>query len=163
MQEVPMRSRYTLALLAMLLAPSTALAAQGFSTTLSGASEVPANLSPASGTASVVLNNAQTQLAYTINYTGLTAGVTASHIHKAPIGVNGGVLFPFTPPLATTSGTFSGTIVVTAANVADLIAGLYYVNIHTTNFPGGEIRGQLAGDVTPSQRGTWGRIKALYH
>jgi hypothetical protein len=158
-----MRSRYTLVLLALLLVPSRAYSAQGFSATLSGAAEVPANASPGSGTAVVVLNNLQTSMSYTVNYTGLVAGVTASHIHKAAIGVNGSVIFPFTPPLGTTSGSFSGVIAVTPANVADLLAGLYYVNIHTGTYPGGELRGQLAGDATPSQRGTWGRIKALYH
>ena len=158
-----MRSRYTLSLLALLLVPSSAHSAQGFSATLSGAAEVPPNASTGSGTAVVVLNNAQTQFSYTVTYTGLVAGVTASHIHKAPIGVNGSVIFGFSPPLGTTSGTFSGTVNPTAAQVADLLAGLYYVNIHSTTYPGGEIRGQLAGDVTPSQRGTWGRIKALYH
>jgi len=158
-----MRHRYSLALLALLLVPSIAFSATGFSTVLSGAAEVPANGSPGSGTAVVVLNDAQTSFSYTVTYTGLVAGVTASHIHKAAVGVNGGVLFPFTPPLGTTSGTFSGTVVVTAANVADLLAGLYYVNIHTGTYPGGELRGQLTGDATPAQRGTWGRIKALYH
>ena len=158
-----MRSRYTLALLAMLLAPSTALSATGFSANLTGAAEVPANGSGGSGTAVVVLNDAQTQFTYSVTYTGLSAGVTASHIHKAPIGVNGSVIFGFAPPLGTTSGAFNGVVNPTAAQVADLFAGLYYVNIHTTAFPGGEIRGQLAGDATPSQRGTWGRIKALYH
>ena len=158
-----MRSRYMLALAALLLVPSAAYSATGFSTTLSGASEVPPNASTGSGTAVVILNDAQTQLSYTVNYTGLVAGVTASHIHKAAIGVNGSVIFGFTPPLGTTSGSFGGVIAVTPANVADLVGGLYYVNIHSTTYPGGELRGQLAGDATPSQRGTWGRIKALYH
>ena len=158
-----MRTRYTLALAALLLVPSTAFSATGFSTTLSGGQEVPANLSTGTGTATVVLNNAQTSFSYSVTYSGLIGYVTASHIHKAAIGVNGAVIFPFAPPLGTLDGTFSGTAAITAAQVADLLAGLYYVNIHTDYYPGGEIRGQLAGDVTPSQRGTWGRIKALYH
>ena len=158
-----MRSRYTLALLALLLVPSASLAAQGFSANLSGLQEVPVNASTATGNAAVVLNDAGNQLTYTVNYSGLLGTLTASHIHKAPIGVNGGVLFGFAPPIGTQSGSFGGVIAVTPANVADLIAGLYYVNIHSNLWPGGEIRGQLAGDVTPSARGTWGRLKALYH
>ena len=158
-----MRSRYTLALLALLLVPSSAYSAQGFSATLSGAAEVPAVATSGSGTAVVVLNNTQTQFTYSVTYTGLSSGVTASHIHRAAVGVNGGVIFGFAPPLGTTSGSFNGVVNPTAAQVADLLAGLYYVNIHTTNFPGGEIRGQLNGDATPAQRGTWGRIKATYH
>jgi hypothetical protein len=158
-----MRSRYALPLLALLLVPSSAYSASGFSATLSGAAEVPPNASTGSGTAVVVLNDAQTSMTYAVNFSGLVAGLTASHIHKAPIGVNGSVIFGFAPPIGATSGSFGGVIAVTPANVADLLAGLYYVNIHSTTYPGGELRGQLAGDVTPSQRGTWGRLKALYH
>ena len=157
-----MRSRYALALLGLLLVPSLAFGATGFSTTLSGLQEVPPNASNGAGTAVVVLNNAQTQFTYSVTFTGLTGNTTASHIHKAAIGVNGGVIFGFSPPLGVTSGAFNGVVNPTAAQVADLFAGLYYVNIHSNVFPGGEIRGQLAGDVTPAQRGTWGRIKSFY-
>jgi hypothetical protein len=157
-----MRRRYAFFLLAALLAAPVAQAATGYSTILSGANEVPANPTTATGFATVVLDNAGTTLSYTVSYSGLVAPLTASHIHKAAAGVNGGVLFGFAPPVGTTSGTFSGTITVTAANVADLNAGLYYVNIHSTAYPGGELRGQLHGDATPNARGTWGRIKALF-
>ena len=61
-----------------------------------------------------------------------------------------------------TSGAFNGVVNPTPAQVADLFAGLYYVNIHSNVFPGGEIRGQLAADATPASRGTWGRIKSFY-
>ena len=160
-----MRIRYALALMAMLALVPNAIASTGYSTVLSGANEVPAVASAGTGTATVILNNAGNQLSYTITYSGLVltgSGVTASHIHKAAAGTNGPVLFPFTPPLGTRSGTFSGTIAVTAANVADLNAGLYYVNIHSSSFPGGELRGQLGADVTPVGSTTWGRIKSLY-
>lgn len=157
-----MRSRYLLTLLALLLVPSSAYSAQGFSATLSGAAEVPVVATTGSGTAVVILNNAQTQFTYSVTYTGLSAGVTASHIHRAAVGVNGPVTFGFSPPLATTSGSFNGVVNPTPAQVADLFAGLYYVNIHTSNFPGGELRGQLNGDATPASRGTWGRIKSFY-
>ena len=157
-----MRSRYTLAVVALLLVPSTALSATGFSTVLSGAAEVPANASTGSGTAVVVLNDAQTQFSYSVTYTGLVGTLTASHIHRAPVGVNGGVIFGFAPPVGTQSGNFAGVANPTPAQVADLLAGLYYVNIHSTTWPGGELRGQLVGDATPAQRGTWGRIKSFY-
>lgn len=157
-----MRRRYALLLLAALLAAPVAQAATGYSTLLSGTNEVPPNASPATGFATVVLNNAGNQLAYTVTYSGLVGTLTASHIHKAAAGVNGGVLFGFAPPIGTTSGSFSGTIAVTAANVADLNAGLYYVNIHSSVYGGGELRGQLAGDPTANRTNTWGRIKSLF-
>jgi hypothetical protein len=157
-----MRRRYAFILLASLLAAPVAQAATGYSTILSGTNEVPTNPTPATGNAVVVLNNAGTQLAYTVTYSGLVGTLTASHIHKAAAGVNGGVVFGFTPPVGTTSGTFSGTITVTPANVADLNAGLYYVNVHSSVYPGGELRGQLHGDPTATPVGTWGRIKALF-
>ena len=157
-----MRSRYALALLGLLLVPSQSFSATGFSTTLSGLQEVPANASNGTGTAVVVLNDAQTQFTYSVTFSGLTGNTTASHIHKAAIGVNGGVIFGFSPPLGVTAGAFNGIVNPTPAQVADLFAGLYYVNIHSDFWPGGEIRGQLSADVTPAQRGTWGRIKSMY-
>lgn len=158
-----MRSRYALLLAAFLVAPMPALADTGFSTILSGAAEVPPNASPGTGFASLTLNNAQTQLTYSITYSGLAGTVTASHIHQAAVGANGGVIFGFSPPIGTTSGAFGGVIAVSPAQVATLFAGLYYVNLHTSAFPGGELRGQINMDVTPTSKGTWGRIKSLYN
>lgn len=157
-----MKTRYALALAALLATASVAVAATGFQGTLSGAQEVPANASPGTGTATVILNDAGTQIAYTVSYSGLIGTVTASHIHKAPIGVNGGVIIGFTPPVGTQSGSFNGVAAVTPAQVADLMAGLWYVNLHTTTYPGGELRAQLEGAPTPAGKSTWGRIKTLY-
>ena len=157
-----MRSRYALALLGLLLVPSLAFSATGFSTVLSGLQEVPSNASTGAATAVVVLNDAQTQFSYSVTFSGLVGTLTASHIHKAAVGVNGGVIFGFSPPIGAQSGTYGGVVNPTPAQVADLVAGLYYVNIHSTVWPGGELRGQLVGDATPAQRGTWGRIKSMY-
>ena len=157
-----MRSRYTLALAAILLVPTTAFSATGFSTILSGGQEVPPNASTGTATATVVLNNSQTQFTYSVTFSGLVGYLTASHIHKAPIGLNGGVIFGFAPPIGSQSGNYGGVVNPTPAQVADLLAGLYYVNIHSDVWPGGELRGQLNGDVTPAQRNTWGRIKSMY-
>lgn len=71
-------------------------------------------------------------------YTGLTP--TAGHIHKAAVRVNGDIVFPFviTPsPITLQSG------MLTQAQIDDLFNGMMYVNLHTTAYPGGEIRGQL--------------------
>ena len=83
--------------------------------------------------------------------TGFPAGgITGSHIHMAPSGVNGPVVFAIGPFNNRTPQDFSPT----AAQVADLTAGNYYVNYHSAAFPGGEIRGQLRKSATAGDAGT---------
>ena len=110
-----------------------------FLATINGASEVPANASTATGTATAVFNKDTKILTLTVNFSGVTA--TNAHIHKEVVGVSGGVVFPipspFTSPLSLT------TIALTTTQEADLNANLYYVNLHSAAFPAGEIRGQL--------------------
>lgn len=78
---------------------------------------------------------------YTINYKGLSGPPTMAHIHgPAEPGSNAGVVVPLTIANAT---QLAGTVTLTEAQVADLYAGRYYVNIHTDANKGGEIRGQL--------------------
>lgn len=74
-----------------------------------------------------------------VNFSGITA--TASHIHKAAVGVPGSVIFGFTPPI--TSPINYTSVALDSTQQADLNANLYYVNIHSAAFPAGEIRGQL--------------------
>ena len=109
-----------------------------FAATLNGASEVPANPSTASGSATANYNTDTKILTVITTYSGVTA--VAGHIHKGAIGVAGGVIFPFTN---LTSPINLTTPPLDAAQEADLMANLYYVNIHSAAFPGGEIRGQL--------------------
>ena len=130
----------------VLSAGPAAATAQTFTVTLSGLQEVPANASTATGLASVVLNAAETTITVNVSWTGLTGGnATAGHIHgPAAPGVNAPVIFPFAGvPAATTGSIPSQPFAITAPQVADLKAGLYYVNIHNATFPGGEIRAQL--------------------
>ncbi len=110
-----------------------------FLATINGASEVPANASTATGTATATFNKDTKILTLNVNYTGLT--VTNAHIHKAAVGVSGGVIFPIAGPYA--SPLSLTTVALDATQEADLNANLYYVNLHTAANPGGEIRGQL--------------------
>ena len=76
-------------------------------------------------------------------YSGLTSAAGASHIHgPADTTHAAGVLVPLNTPTGT-SGTISGTATLTADQLADLLTGQTYINIHTANNPGGEIRGQI--------------------
>ncbi|HEV7347543.1 CHRD domain-containing protein [Telluribacter sp.] len=108
-------------------------------TNLTGTSEVPSNNSTATGKAEGTFNNDTKELKLTVTYQGVTP--TGWHIHKAAAGTNGGVLFDFG---TTFSSPFMFSKVLTLEQEADLKAGMYYVNIHSATFKGGEIRGQLS-------------------
>ncbi|HXG84347.1 MAG TPA: CHRD domain-containing protein, partial [Pyrinomonadaceae bacterium] len=118
-----------------------------FTGTLNAAQEIPTNNSAAVGFGRVTLNDAETQITFSLTFSGLSSNQTASHIHNpGPPGVNAPVLFNI-GSTGMTSGTFRGlTQPVTAAQVADLKAGKMYFNVHSTTFPGGEIRGQILVD-----------------
>ena len=144
-----------------------------FTTTLTGANEVPASGSPGIGSAVVTLNG--DMLTVSVNFSGLVSNTIASHIHCcAPLGTNAMVATttPTFPgfPLGVTSGSYTQTFDLTLASSynpafiaahggtvtqaeADFIAGLLggqtYFNIHTNLFPGGEIRGQLQAVPEP--------------
>ena len=109
-----------------------------YKTTLSGANEVPANTSLAKGNATLIYNKGNKTFTIETSYSGLRP--VAGHIHKAAAGTNGPVIFPF-PDVAATPIKTSGSL--TAAQLLALDKDSMYVNIHTTDFPGGEIRGQL--------------------
>ncbi len=135
------------ALMIMLFLVSGADAATYFTGTLTQAQEVPATGSAATGFGRVTLNDAETQITFSMTFSGLSSNQTASHIHgAAPPGANAPVLFNI-GSAGMTSGTFTAlTAAVTPAQVADLKAGLWYFNVHSTNFPNGEIRGQITLD-----------------
>lgn len=106
---------------------------------LSAANEVPPNTSGGTGTAKVDLDG--NVLKWTVTYSGTTGPVTAGHFHgPAMAGANAGVVIPFSGSMAS---PITGTAALTAAQVADLKAGLWYVNLHTAAHPGGELRGQV--------------------
>lgn len=114
---------------------------------LSPSQEVPANNSTASGTADVTYNKESHMLAYKVNWSGLTGAATMAHIHgTAPKGVNAGVKKDLSPVLAKSmSGSFSDSVMIDGSAIKEdsLLSGMYYFNIHTAKYPGGEIRGQI--------------------
>jgi CHRD domain len=129
----------------MMAGAAIAGADQGFSGNLSATQEVPPNGSVGTGRGFVILDAAESQITVLMNFTALTANASAGHIHgPAPVGVNGPIIFNLNPPPVMAGAITPQTFAVTAQQVADLKAGLWYFNIHTATFPGGEIRGQIA-------------------
>jgi hypothetical protein len=112
-----------------------------YSAALSGSNETPANASTATGGGTFFLSpstlTTTLKLAHVITYS-TTLTPTMAHFHKAQPGVAGPIAIPL--PL---SRPISGTLTLTQAQAADLIQGLYYVNIHSATFTQGEIRGQI--------------------
>jgi hypothetical protein len=133
--------------------PTPVLPELKVSTTLSGANEVPANPSTATGTVDGVLDQESRILSLNIMYSDSAAADSSSadsvfiptgwHIHKAPADSTGSVVIDFGTDFKT---PFAFQDTLTEAQVADLKAGLYYVNIHTAKYPNGEIRGQLKAE-----------------
>ena len=128
--------------LAVFLVWSAAQAEQiNFKADLNSASEVPPVTGAGKGTAALSLDTATKMLTWTVTYSGLSGPATAGHIHgPAASGANAGVLVPFSGALAS---PIKGSATLTDAQVSDLEAGKWYVNIHTAANKGGEIRGQL--------------------
>ena len=111
-----------------------------FGATLSGAAEVPPNSSTGSGKIEASLNQETRLLSWKLSYSGLTGPATAAHFHgPAMPGANAGVALPFPGAANPTEGSAT----LTPAQVADLVAGKWYANVHTAANPGGEIRGQV--------------------
>lgn len=140
-------------------------AATLFSANLTSSQQVPPNSSTATGFGTVLLNDAQNMIAVNFTYTGLTTQVTVGHIHgPAPLGVNAPVLFDFTSalPPASTSGTIAEQMFsINPTQVNNLRGGLLYFNLHSTTFPGGEIRGQIAAVPESQPLSLFGIVLAM--
>jgi hypothetical protein len=132
-----------LALLAL-----TSIAATGgrpFTTTLTGAAEVPGPGDPdGSGTAWLRLNPGQERVCFDISVSGIVLPATGAHIHVGTADVAGPVVVGLTPP--DESGASSGCVSADRELIIDIIQNPeeYYVNVHSTEFPAGAVRGQLS-------------------
>jgi PEP-CTERM putative exosortase interaction domain len=148
------RSAFAVALLAgALFLPAPAQAAlHFFSATLSGAEEVPPHDTPATGFGTVVLDDVALTITVDLSFADLTTPSVAAHIHEAPFGVNGPIEFPL--DLGAALGQTSGTILTQVfpllegqEDVEEFLNAGYYFNVHSEQFPGGEIRGQVLQQV----------------
>lgn len=120
-----------------------------FNFVVSGVQAALADETEASGQCTAVLNESESELAVSCNHT--VQDTTAAHIHNAPAGSNGGVLLPFSSPLS----PIIEVLQVTAADVDLLMARGLYVNVHSTLFPAGEIRGQMNRTPDGTYAGTY--------
>jgi hypothetical protein len=109
---------------------------------LSTSQEVPPVSGSGNGKADFTLDPASKQLSWNVTYDGLSGPATAAHIHgPAAPGANAGVVVNLAPNGV--SNPLKGSTTLTDAQVADLTSGKDYVNVHTANNKGGEIRGQI--------------------
>lgn len=165
-------SKASIAVAAAALCVAVSAGAQTtYSCLLTGLSEVPPNASPATGSATVVLDVTQTQLSISVQFANLIGTYTASHVHgPAAAGVNAAVRWGFVGAPAGwvfSNGNHDGVLTnfqvvgVTATDVANLNAGMFYVNVHSSTFPGGEVRGQLTLETVGTESTTWSQVKSL--
>lgn len=126
----------------------TSSAARRLATGMTGAEEVPGPGDPnASGHAIIRLNQGTGTVCFDLSWSNIDGTVTAAHIHEAPAGVSGGVVVTlFTgASFSGTDATSGCTTGVDRALIKDIRQDptAYYVNVHSTVFPGGAVRGQL--------------------
>ena len=174
MRYIPLASLLLGALMAQ--AAPAAATPMTFTANLSGANEIPPTSSTGTGFASVVLDPMAQTLQVNATFSGLTSNDVAAHIHCcAPLGTNAGVAttVPAFPgfPLMVTSGNYTSAVFdltqaliynpafvtleggipqAEAALITGIENGQTYFNIHTVNFGGGEIRGQLEPAPEPA-------------
>jgi hypothetical protein len=179
-----------LAAVAVSSAPAARAAVVSYSANLNGPSESPPNASPGLGLALVDVDAVAHTMHVHVDFQGLVGTTTASHIHAPTLVAGTGTagVATTTPsfagfPLGVTSGTYDATLDMTQASsynpsyvtanggtTAAAEAALFqaiadgkaYLNVHSTSFGGGEIRGFLVLGTVPASPGTWGRVKALY-
>lgn len=137
---------------------------------LSGANEVPANASTATGTAIMVIDTTTLAFTFDLSFTGLGTPSRAGHIHNGAAGTNGPVIFGLDNAATwalipvgaqgvtsfSTNGALQSPTAFPAAQLANLLAGNNYVNVHSTGIPSGEIRGQLVVIPAPAAAGLFG-------
>jgi hypothetical protein len=115
---------------------------EAFHATLTAAQEGSQIKSNGTGTGEFVLDPATKQLSWTVTYANLTGDATAAHIHgPAAPGAQAGVVVNLAP--GGIQNPIKGVTTLSDAQIADLEGGKYYVNVHTVENKGGEIRGQI--------------------
>lgn len=164
-----MKNHFIAALALTAAATASAEAATTFHANLTPEQSGNAGKAVATGFAKLVLNDAQDALWIFLSVDGITLDrLNAAHIHNAPAGSVGGVVFGFLTPnndengdleftdtgtgftLSTIWDANEGNNTTLAAQLGNLFAGDLYFNLHTGEFPSGEIRGQVSAVPLPA-------------
>ena len=112
----------------------------------------PSNVGNGTGTIAGDYDDVTNSLNYSITWMDLTSSVTNMHFHNAPVGTPGGVDMGIPSPW---SSPQVGSATLSASQETNLLSGNWYVNVHTTQFPGGEIRGQVIINPVPIPAAVW--------
>ena len=129
-----------------LMLPAAASGGRPLSATMNGAQEVPPADPDGSGVARFTVNPGLGKVCFDVTSQGITLPVIAAHIHPGAAGAVGAPLVFLLPAgVSDADGNFSGCTTVDRATAKNILQhpSAYYVNLHTTDFPGGAIRGQL--------------------
>jgi hypothetical protein len=112
---------------------------------MTGEADVPTGDPVGTGEATIRLRRGQGQICYSLEVQNITLPSVGAHIHRGGAGESGPIVVPLRQPGA--NGQSSGCATVSRAIVSQILANRsdYYVNVHTTDFPGGAVRGQLTG------------------
>jgi hypothetical protein len=143
---------------ALLSLPATASSAGSytFEVEMSGDQEVPPVATAATGSGTFEFDFARNEVCYEYTASNLSSDFVDAHIHRGFVGQDGPIVVPLGPPDAPRDCVPSAGV-----SELDLLADYYYVNVHTQNHPGGEIRGQLTDPTIgdPSNRFTFGKAR----
>ncbi len=116
-----------------------------FEANLDGDQETPPVTTAATGMGTFTLNAEQTELSFRISASGLSGPIVGAHFHLGPTGESGPVVNDITAQVVEDDAgvTLEGTWEISAADLDDLLDENLYVNLHTEQNQGGEIRGQV--------------------
>jgi hypothetical protein len=115
-----------------------------FTVPLSGAQQVPPVQTSGSGTADLTFDPSTRVVTWSITYSGLSSAVTMAHFHgPAAAGKNAPVVIWLTKRGSPVTSPITGKATLSPAQAREFIAGDWYINMHTSDHPAGEIRGQV--------------------
>lgn len=138
-----------ISLVAVLVSASVQASIIPWTAILDQGQEVPPTGSPGTGSASGTVDNFTGLLNWNISFSGLSGPVTGMHFHgPGGPGINAGVQVN----IGSISGLLSpsiGSTTISAQQVSALLAGNWYINLHTAQHGGGEIRGQVIPALVP--------------
>jgi len=134
---------------ALCATPALAASPESFTVQLTGAQQVPAVQTNGTATADLTYNPDSRMVSWTIHYTDLSSAVTMAHFHMGTAGQNGKPTLWLTKRGSKPANPIKGHAKLTAEQAKQFLAGDWYINVHTQDYPAGEVRGQ----VTPPGAG----------